>query len=82
MSDTSYIVLMREREVDRVLHASNRGSISMLVSPIHDVLKFPTCMTGVEVGVGFCVVLYPVPSDHHGFGIAHDRLPDQFDAVI
>jgi len=73
---------MREREVDRILHASNLGSISMLDSPIHNVLEFPACMTGIEVRVGFRVVLYPVPRDHHDLGITHDRLPNQFDAVI
>jgi hypothetical protein len=73
---------MREREVNRILPPSNLGSVTMLDSPIHDFLKFPTCMKGVEVRVGFVVVLYPVPSDHRDIGIAHQRLPDQFDAVI
>jgi hypothetical protein len=80
--DTSYHVLLREREVDRILQASNLGSITMLDSPVHDFLKLPAFMTGVEVRVGSRVVLYPVPCDHHDLGIARDRLPDQFDAVI
>lgn len=80
--DASYTVLMREREINRILHPSNLGSISMFHSPVHDVLKFPTCMTGVEVGVGLFVVLHPVPHDRRNLGMAHNRLPDQFDAVI
>jgi hypothetical protein len=72
-------------EVNGIFEASNLGFIDMnsvLDRPIHDFLKVPASMTGVEVRVRDLVSLHPVPCDHRRVGIAHNILPYQFDAVI
>jgi hypothetical protein len=72
-------------EVDGIFEASNLGFLDMdgvFDRPIHEFLKVPTSMTGVEVRVRIRASLHPVPCDHCRVGIAHDLLPYHFDAMI
>jgi hypothetical protein len=76
---------VRSGEVDGIFVANNFGFFDMdsvFDRPIHEFLKVPTSMTGVEVRVRIRVPLHPVPCDHRRVGIAHDILPNHFDAMI
>jgi hypothetical protein len=55
---------------------------SVLYSPIQDFIVVPALVAGVEVRVGGIVFLNPVPCYHHHVDIAHDVLPDHFNAMI
>jgi hypothetical protein len=72
-------------DVNCIFEASNLGFIDMnsvLCSPIQDFLVVPALVAGVEVRVWDSMSLNPIPCYHRHIGVAHDILPDHFNAMI
>lgn len=54
----------------------------MVPGPIDNCIKVSTGMFSVEVGVGFLAPCYPICRNEIGISMAHEELPEHFNAMI